>query len=636
MAVTAERLAEIWETPPGFVSGLFTVDHKVIARRYLITAFAFFLIGGLEAAILRTQLAQPSQNLIGPHAYDQIFTLHGVTMLFLFATPVIIGGFGNFIIPLQIGARDMAFPRLNALSYWCFLFAGLLLYGSLLVGAPPNDGWFAYVPLSTQTYTPGPNQDFWSVGLLFLTISSTVSAINFVVTIFKLRCPGMSVNRLPLFIWSEIVTALMIIFSFPALTVAIVFLELQRKYGFHFFDPAGGGNPVLWQHVFWIFGHPIVYIWFIPATGVISSVIPVFSRRRMVGYVFVALASVSVGVLSFGVYAHHMFTVGLPLLALSFFAAASMMVSFPSGVQLFAWLATIFHGRVLWKTPFLYAGGYIFVFVIGGISGVMTGSVPLDWQIHNTYFVIAHIHYVVAGTVVFALLSGVYYWVPKMWGRMMSERLGLIGFWAIFIGFNLAFFPMHILGLLGMPRRVYTYPDGLGWGVWNLVETLGSYIMGAGSLVVVLDFFLAMRRGEPAPDNPWNADTLEWAVSSPPPPYNFLNIPTVTGREPLWDQPELAHINDSVALAPIERQAATATERETVITSVLDAESPETIQMPGDSYWPILLAFGLLVLFIGFLPNVAFAEFLIISAGALITLIATLGWFWPQQGERAR
>jgi cytochrome c oxidase subunit I+III len=630
VATTAERLTQIWETPHGFVSGLFTVDHKEIGRRYLITAFAFFLIGGLEALVVRTQLAVPDGSITSPHLYDQLFTLHSVTMLFLFATPVIVGSFGNFMIPLQIGARDMAFPRLNALSYWVFLFAGLLLYGSLLVGSPPNDAWFAYVPLSTQNYTPGPNQDFWSFGLLFLTISSTVSAINFIVTVFKLRCPGLSINRLSLFIWSEVATAFMIIFAFPALTVAIAFLELERKFGFHFFNPAGGGNPILWQHLFWIFGHPIVYIWFVPATGVISSVVPPFARRRMVGYIFVALASVSVAFLSFGVYVHHMFTVGLPLIALAFFSAASMMVSFPSGVQVFCWISTIFHGRSNWKVPFLYVLGYVFVFVIGGISGVVTGLVPIDWQVNMTYFVVAHIHYVVAGTVVFAMLAGMYYWVPKMWGYMMDERLGRLGFWLVFIGFNLAFFPMHVVGMLGMTRGAYTYPSGLGWSGWNLAETIGAYIMALGILVVVADFFLALYRGPRAPDNPWNADTLEWAVSSPPPPYNFLRIPTVRSREPLWDQPELAEINRTPAeeggmLARADRA------RETLATSVLDAEHPDLIHMPEDSYWPLLLAFGLLVFFIGFLPNITFAEVFIISIGLIIILVALAGWFWPEQ-----
>ncbi|HZU76722.1 MAG TPA: cbb3-type cytochrome c oxidase subunit I [Dehalococcoidia bacterium] len=635
MAVTAERLNEIWETPAGFVSGLFSVDHKEIGRRYLITAFAFFLVGGIEALWMRLQIAQPGETLVGPHTYDQLFTTHGVTMLFLFATPIIIGSFGNFMIPLQLGARDMAFPRLNAFSYWSFLFGGLFIYGSLLVGSPPNDGWFAYVPLSSQTYTPGPNQDFWSLGLLFLTVSSTVSAINFTVTVFKLRCPGLSINRLSLFIWSEIVTALMIIFSFPSLTVAIIFTELERKWGFHFFDPSGGGNPILWQHLFWFFGHPIVYIWFVPATGVISSVVPVFSQRRMIGYTFIALASVSVGFLSFGVYVHHMFTVGLPMLALAFFSAASMMVSFPSIVQVFCWMATIFHGRVRWQTPFLYVLGYIFVFVIGGISGVMTGSVPLDWQVHNTYFVIAHIHYVVAGTVVFGLLAGLYYWVPKMWGRMMGEVLGPLGFWTIFVGFNLAFFPMHIVGLEGMPRQWYTYPAGLGWGPWNLLETFGAFIMAFGVLVVIVDFFKTLHSGPPAPDNPWQADTLEWAVSSPPPAYNFLSIPVVRSREPLWDQPELAAINRP---APEPRGPALAPPsmtRETVTTSVFDAEAAEIVHMPEDSYWPLALAFGILVFLIGFLPSLQITQILVIAIGVVIIGVSILGWFWPGSMEHA-
>ncbi|MGI8550863.1 MAG: cytochrome c oxidase subunit I [Dehalococcoidia bacterium] len=630
---TAERLTEIWETPHGFANSFFSVDHKEIGRRYLVTSFFFMLVGGLEALLLRTQLAKPNLELLGPHTYNQVFTLHGITILFLFATPVIIGSFGNFILPIMIGARDMAFPRLNALSYWVFLFGGIFIYSSLIVGTPPNDAWYAFAPLTNATYSPGPNQDFWSLGLLFLSVSSTVSAINFIVTVFKLRAPGMTISRLPLFVWSEIVTAFMIILSFPSLSVAIVFLELERKFGFHFFDPRFGGDAILWQHLFWIFGHPIVYIWFIPATGVISSIIPVFSRRRMIGYTFVALASVSVGFLSFGVWAHHMFTVGLPALALAFFSAASMMVSFPSGVQVFAWIDTILHGRVLWKTPFLYVLGYIFVFIIGGISGVMTGSVPMDQQEYSTYFVVAHIHYVVAGTVMFAVFAGMYFWLPKMYGHMLDERLGRLGFWLVFIGFNLAFFPMHIVGVLGMPRQVYTYQQGLGWGAWNMAETIGSYILGLGVLVIAADWIQSLVRGPQAPDNPWGADTLEWAVSSPPPPYNFLSIPIVRSREPLWDQPELAEINRRLP----EQPGATLVPdgaRETVATTVFDADGADVIRMPEDSYWPLLLAFGLFLLVVGVLPNVHFAQAFIIGIGAIITVIAIVGWLWPLEWER--
>ncbi len=632
---TAERLTHIWETPHGFVSWLYSVDHKEIGRRYFATTFFFFLVGGAEALWMRMQLFRPNSTLVDPHTYDQLFTMHGVTVLFLFATPVIVGSFGNFMIPLMIGARDMAFPRLNALSYWTFLFAGCLMYASLVTGTPPNDGWFSYAPLTLRTYSPGPNQDYWSFGLLFLSISTTVSAVNFIVTIFKMRCPGMSINRWTLFIWSEITTAFMIIFSFPSLTAAIILLELERKWGFNFYLPASGGDPILWQHLFWIFGHPIVYIWFVPATGVISTVIPVFSRRRIIGYTFIALASVSVSFLSFGVWVHHMFTVGLPLIAMSFFAAASMLVSFPSGVQVFAWLATVFHGRALWKTPYLYALGFIFVFVIGGISGVMTGSVPLDWQVHNTYFVIAHIHYVVAGTVVFALLAGMYYWVPKMFGRMMSEKLGLLGFALTFLGFNAAFFPMHIVGLMGMPRRNYTYPPGLGWTASNMTETIGAFIMALGILVVIIDFLYSLYRGLPAPDNPWHADSLEWAVSSPPPAYNFLRIPRVHSREVLWDEPELARINQPGPEGALATGAPPNMLRETVGSSVLDAESIETVIMPEDSGLPLLLAFGLLIFFAGFLPDLTFVQVLVCSAGVVICLVALFAWFWPKEWQEA-
>ncbi len=640
MATTAERLERIWETPRGLSFSLTSVDHKRIGTRYLYTAFAFFVIGGIEALLLRIQLAKPENSFLDEHAYDQLFTLHGTTMIFLFATPIIVGGFGNYLTPLLLGTRDMAFPRLNALSYWVYLLAGLFMYGSFLTGTPPNGGWFNYVPLTERGFSPGPNVDYWALGIIFLGISTTAGAINFLCTVFKLRAPGMSVNRLPLFIWSVLTTAFVIIFAFPALTLAAALLELDRKFGFNFYNPAAGGDPLLWQHLFWIFGHPEVYIVFLPAVGIVSAIVPVFSRRPVVGYMALALSSVSIGFLSFGVWAHHMFAVGLPLIATAFFSAASMMIAIPSGVQMFAWLLTIWRGRPLWRTPFLYILGFVAIFMAGGITGVMVGSVPWDRQVTDSYFIVAHLHYVLLGGMLFPIFAALYYWLPKITGRMLDERLGVLGFVLNFVGFNMTFFPMHIVGLLGMPRRVYTYQAGLGWGALNMLETAGAFVLAAGMAVFILDFVLSRVRGRPAGDDPWHGDTLEWAVSSPPPPYNFAVIPTVRSRHPLWDQSR----DDLFRTAVPAAQAAVAvgaggnghgdglSPRQTPGTTLLDAEPEERLLMPEDTYYPIVLAVGLLILFIGFLPDVRSAELLLIAVGALICAGAICGWLWPTPG----
>lgn len=534
MATVEERLTLAWETAPNLLSRIATVDHKELGKRYLITAFVFLVLGGIAALVMRTQLARPGQGLLSPEAYNQLFTMHGTTMMLLYASPVLTG-FAVYLVPLMIGARDLVFPRLNAFTYWSFVFSGVFMYASFFIGAAPDGGWFAYVPLTGREYSPGPNMDFYALGLLFLGISTTGAAINAIVTILKLRAPGMSINRMPLFLWSTLTTSVAMIFALPSLSAALIFLELDRLFGAHFYDPTLGGNPLLWQHLFWAFAHPWVYIVFLPATGIISMVVPVFSRRPIIGYNYVALATVATGLIGFGVWVHHMFVAGLHGLSISFFSAASMTVTIPSAIQVFAWIATFWYGRPRLETPMLFALGFLVLFTIGGLSGVMTAVIPFDWQVTDTYFVVAHLHYVLVGANVFPVFAGLYYWFPKMTGRLLDERLGRWNFWLMFIGFNLGFFPMHIAGLLGMPRRVYTYQAGIGWDTANLIETIGVYMLALGILVFFVNLMRSRRHGDRAGGNPWGANTLEWATPSPPPAYNFRAIPVVKGRDPLWE-----------------------------------------------------------------------------------------------------
>jgi cytochrome c oxidase subunit I+III len=619
-----ERLEHLWEEPPGLGSWLGTVDHKRIGKRYIYTAFAFFTAAGIEAMLIRAQLAAPDQQLVGPQTFNELFSMHGITMIFFFVTPMLFG-FGNYFVPLQIGARDMAFPRLNAFGYWVFLFAGIFMYSSFLIGKAPDNGWFNYVPFSAKQYSPGVNADYYTMGLAFLGISTTVGAINFIVTIFKLRAPGMSIVRMPLYCWAILATSFAVVFALPSLTMANVMLELDRKLGMHFFDPSHGGNAVLWQHLFWIFGHPDVYIIFLPAIGIVSSVVPVFARRRIIGYIYLALATMVTGVIGFGVWVHHMFAIGLPDLSMSFFSAASMLITIPSAVQIFAWLATIIAGKPVFKTPFLFILGFLFTFVVGGVTGVMLASVPFDQQITDSYFVVAHFHYVLFGGAVFPIFAAVYFWFPKMWGRLMDDRLGKISFWLIFLGFNLTFFPMHISGLLGMPRRIYTYHAGLGWDLWNLLSTLGSYVLAAGILATVINAVQTymLRRGRPAGPDPWAGESLEWATSSPPPPYNFREIPVVRSPEPVWDQPEL---RDEAVRA---QELTLAKEHETLGTTLLDAEPEVLLPMPEESFAPVTMAFGLAVLFAGIVFSVPAS----IVGGGAVVVGGLLAWFrWKEGG----
>ena len=462
-AVSGEKLQDLWETKGGAFGWFTTVDHKEIGLRYIFTAFVFLLLGGIEALMMRLQLARPDQSLLTPEQYNQLFSTHGMTMIFLYAMPIL-SGFSNYLWPLVLGSRDMAFPRLNALSYWVYLASGLFMYAGFAVGAGPNDGWFNYVPNASRAYNPGMNMDFYALGMIFLGISTTVGAANFIVTFLRTRAPGMSINRVPILIWGTLTASVANIMVVPAVSLAFFLLWMDRQFGTHFFDVSEGGQPLLWQHLFWMFGHPWVYAVVLPAMGMVSDGLPTFCRRPLVGYAPVALSTVATMMLGFGVWVHHMFATGLPGLALSFFSGASIIITVPSAVAVFAWTATIWLGRPVVTTAFLYFSSMIVLFVIGGVSGFMTASVPVDWQLTDTYFVVAHLHYVLIGINLFPVLGGLYYWFPKMTGRMLDERLGKLGFWVVFIGFNLAFLPMHLTGLRGMPRRIYTYPRGHGLG----------------------------------------------------------------------------------------------------------------------------------------------------------------------------
>jgi cytochrome c oxidase subunit I len=620
VASIAERLESIWAEKPGLATWLTTVDHKKIGFKYLYTGLIFFVLGGIMSLIMRVQLAGAELDVLDPETYNQLFSMHGATMMFLFAIPVL-SGFGNYFVPLMIGARDMAFPRLNAFGYWVFLGSGIFMFSSFLIGRAPNNGWFNYPPLANEEFTPGLNIDFFTLGLIFLGVSTTAGAINFIVTILKMRAPGMSINRMPIFVWGELAMALAIVFAQPSLTAALVMLELDRKFGFHFFDAPSGGDPTLWQHLFWIFGHPWVYIIVLPAFGIASTIIPAFSRRPMIGYTYIVLAEMAVALIGFGVWVHHMFSTGIPVIALSFISLSSFMITIPTGTQIFAWLATIIAGRPVLKTPMLFTLGFIVLLVLGGFSGVMFASVPFDQQTTDTYFVVGHLHYVLFGGAVFPMFGGLYYWLPKMTGRMLDERLGKISFWLMFIGFNLAFLPMHISGLLGQPRRTYTYEAGLGWDIHNLLATVGSFILAVGILVTFVNWIRSLRRGAIATRDPWDGETLEWATSSPPPEYNFETIPTVRSLNPVWDQDELRRGPQPPELGGYALDGG----HETLATSMLDATPQAVAKMPHHSPWPLALTIAMLVFFYGFLVD----AWLIAGLGGVGIAAGIVGWFAP-------
>jgi len=610
-------LDKTWSNRPGLWGQLASVDHKTVGKRFITTAFCFFIAGGILSLLMRIQLARPENTFLGPDLYNQIFTMHGTTMMFLFAVPVM-EAMAVYLVPLMVGTRSIAFPRLNAFGYWVYLFGGIMIYVAFVLNIGPDAGWFAYVPLSGPEYSPGKRVDFWAQLITFTEVSALVVATELITTIFKLRAPGMSLNRIPLYVWAVVVMAFMIFFAMPTVALASSCLIMDRLIGTHFFNQAEGGDPILWQHLFWFFGHPEVYIIFVPATGFVSAIIPTFVRRPIFGYTALVLSLISTGFIGFGLWVHHMFAAGLPRMGESFFTAATMMIVIPSGIQIFCWIATIWAGRPVFKTPLLFVLGFFFTFVLGGMTGVMQSSVPLDLQVHDTYFVVAHFHYVLIGGAVFPLFGAFYYWFPKFTGRMLSEGWGKLNFWLMFVGFNLTFFPMHLLGLKGMTRRVYTYQPGLGWANMNLAATAGGVLLTLGVLVFIINFFKSRRTGELAGDNPWNASTLEWATTSPPPSYNFFRIPTVAGRDAIWvqapDQPVVVGLRSDV--------------RHVLVTKMLDAEPDHIEEFPSPTIWPLLAALSTTALFIGSI----FTPWAVVW-GSIPVAVTLIGWFWPKKKQ---
>src|SRR5947209_2470071 len=586
-AELAGRLERTWMRPPGIIGWLATVDHKEIGRRYIITALIFLALGGVLALAMRVQLARPDSALIGPQRYNELFTMHGSTMMFLFAVPVM-EGVAVFIIPLMLGARSTAFPRLNAFSYFMYLFGGLMLWVAFFLNVGPDMGWFAYTPLSGPQFSPGKRADVWAQMITFTEVSALAAAVVLVATILKCRAPGMTLARMPLFAWAMLVVAVMIIFSMPSVALASSMLISDRLVGTNFFNSWEHGDALLWQHLFWFFGHPEVYIIFLPATGFVSVLVETFCRRPVFAYPVVVLALISTGILSFGLWVHHMFATGLPRVGYSFYTAASMSVSIPTGLQIFCWLATMWDGRPRFRVPMLYVIGFIVTFVIGGLSGVIIAAVPLDLELHDTYFIVAHFHYVLIGGAVFPLLGILTYWYPKITGRMMSETFGKIGFWMLFLGFQLTFFPMHFAGLLGMPRRVYTYPAGLGLELPNMLSTIGAFVVAAAVVLFVINGVVSLYRGAIALPNPWGGASLEWATAWPPPVYNFAHIPEVESRTPLWDNGGEFPVVTGLRVD----------QKELLLTTVVAAAPDLREPVPEPSLWPFIASVAIGVLFI--------------------------------------
>jgi cytochrome c oxidase subunit 1 len=622
----------------GVWSWITTIDHKRIGIMYGVSALFFFLVGGLEALIIRTQLIRPDNGVVGADTYNELFTMHGTTMIFLAVMPLSVAFF-NYVMPLQIGARDVAFPRLNAFSFWVFLFGGILLNVSWFFGEAPNQGWYGYAPLTAEAWNPTRAVDFWMLGLQILGVSSVAGALNFTVTILNMRAPGVTMMRMPLFTWTTLITAVLIFMAFPAITIGLFLLTMDRYVGTGFFAPAAGGDPLLWQHLFWVFGHPEVYIMILPAFGIISEIIPTFSRKPLFGYAVMVYATCAIAFLGFGVWAHHMFTTGLGPTANSVFAAGSMIIAIPTGVKIFNWLGTMWLGQLRFTTAMLFAVGFVSQFVIGGLSGVMHAVVPVDTQQNDSYFIIAHFHYVLFGGSVFALLAGIYYWFPKVTGRYMDERLGRINFWTTFIGFNLTFFPMHFVGIEGMPRRYYSYAEGSGWWFWNVVETIGAYLLGASILLFVYNIARGLQSTERAGANPWDGASLEWATTSPPPVYNFAVLPTIEHRDPLWAEKYGIEEHDTQVDVTVGGHHVSALHvpdedpaEQSLAALAANDDGTADVHMPNPSYYPIIAAFGFTMVAVGMLfdnPEIPIGALPmpILSLFGLVTLIGSIyGW----------
>ncbi len=620
-----ERLRKAWARPRG-LRAITEVQNTWIGPIYIATGFAFFLAAGVLALVMRVQLAVPHNTVLDAQTYNQFFTMHGTAMMFLFAVPIV-EAFAVYMLPAMVGTRDMPFPWLSAFGYWCYAIGGVFVFSSVIFGIAPEGGWFMYPPLTGTTYSPGINTEIWILGLGFVEIAAIAAAVELIVGILKTRAPGMSLAEMPIFAWYMLITAGMIMLGMPAVIAADILLELERGLNMPFYDPTRGGDPLLWQHLFWLFGHPEVYIIFLPAAGMVSMMLPTFARTPLVGYTWVVVAAVAIGFISFGLWAHHMYATGLPRLSLSFFAAASSAIAIPMGIQVFAWLATLWEGRPVLRAPLLFILGFLFIFTVGGLTGVMVAAVPYDWQVHDSYFVVAHFHYVLIGGMVFPLFAAFYYWTSLFSGRLMSERVAKWVFWLMFIGFNGSFFPMHFTGLRGMPRRVYVYADGLGWNALNMVSTVFAFVFAAGVLVFIVDFLRHLRRGEEAGNDPWNAPSLEFFSGSKP--EGFRSLPVITSRYPLWDRPQLrADIEEGRGFLPDAPTLA----RESLITSSIRAEPEQIIRLPGPGWTPFAAAASAAAFFIA----TTFKSLPITAASAVVCVSFILYWLWNRDNALPR
>jgi cytochrome c oxidase subunit 1 len=632
VTIQSEGVSRLLRRPSskhGFWSWITTVDHKRIGILYGVTAFAFFLTGGIEALLIRLQLARPNGTLLSADAYNQIFTMHGITMIFLVVMPLS-AAFFNYMVPLMIGARDVAFPRLNAFSYWVFLFGGLFIYSSFVLGGAPNGGWFGYAPLSTTLSATSNNMTFYAAGLIITGIASSVSAINLGVTIINMRAPGMSLFRMPVFIWMTFVVQALLAFALPVITIGLFELLFDRRFGTHFFDVGAGGDPVLWQHLFWVFGHPEVYILVLPAMGIVSEVLPVFSRKPLFGYQFVVFSGIAIGFMGWGVWAHHMFTTGLGPIAESAFSVSTMMIAVPTGVKIFNWMATMWRGDLHFKTPMLFSIGFVSMFIIGGLSGVTHAVVPADYMQTDTYYIVAHFHYVLFGGAIFGLMSGFYYWWPKIFGRMLNETLGKIHFWLMLIGFNVTFGPFHILGLEGMPRRIYRYSPNQGWDFWNMVSSIGAFMIAASIAVFLVNVIITQRKAKDAPADPWDGRTLEWTTSSPPPEHNFDEVPVVHSLDDFWHRKYAEDRRGRVLPVPAGAADTAMAEHDAGHGGGEGGHGGggHGIHLPSPSYFPVIAALGFPLIGYGVIFNWAFA-----FVGAVVLLGGLYAWALEPSAE---